>query len=233
MKYYKVLTSDDKGPYSEFDFTPYLPKAGRPGPWLPVVDDLEMCAKGWHCADADHILDWLQANIYEVEIRGETLKDEDNEKICAHEMRLVRRCEGWNERTARLFACDCAERVLPIFEKAYPADKRPRQCIETARKFANGKATQEQLNAARDAAWAAAWDAAGDAAWAAAGAAARAAAWDAAWAAAWAAAGDAAGAAARAAAWAAAGAAAGAAARAAARAAERKWQTKQLLKLLK
>ena len=156
MKYYKSLTSDDKGSYSEFDFTPYLPKAGRPGPWLPVVDDLEMCAKGWHCADADHILDWLQANIYEVEIRGETLKDEDNEKICAHEMRLVRRCEGWNERTARLFACDCAERVLPIFEKAYPADKRPRQCIETARKFANGEATQEQLNAARAAAWAAA-----------------------------------------------------------------------------
>jgi hypothetical protein len=106
-----------------------------------------------------------------------------------------------DDRKLRLFACDCAERVLPIFEKQYPDDKRPRQAIDTARKFANGDATQEELAAAWAAAWAAARGAAGDAAWAAAwgaagdaardaargaaGDAARDAAWDAAWAAAW------------------------------------------------
>ena len=82
------------------------------------------------------------------------------------------------ERVLRLFACECAERVLPIFERKYPNDNRPRRAIEVARLFADGKATQEDRDAAwdaaRNAAWAAAWDAAGPAAWGAAGAAERA-----------------------------------------------------------
>ena len=176
MKYYKSLTADNEGPYSEFDFTPFLPKDGEPGPWLPAVKTLDMCASGWHCADEDRIIQWLQANIYEVEIRGKVLEDDDHEKVCAQEMRLLRKCEGWNERTARLFACDCAERVLPIFEKEYPDNKRPRNAIEVARKFANGDATQEELAAARAAAWAAGGAAGGAAAWTAARAAAGAAA---------------------------------------------------------
>jgi len=98
-----------------------------------------------------------------------------------------------DDRTRRLFAADCAERVLPIYEKVYPCDDRPRKCIDTARRYANGEATQDELHAARSAAGSAAWAAAGSAAWAAAGAAAG----SAAGAAAWAAAGDAA----RAAAW--------------------------------
>ncbi len=75
----------------------------------------------------------------------------------------------------RHLAADYAERVLPLFEKYHPEDKRPREAIQAARDFADGKITEKDL--------AAAWAAAGAAAWAAAGAAA----W-AAWAAAWAAA---------------------------------------------
>ena len=65
------------------------------------------------------------------------------------------------DRELRLFACDCAEMVLPIFERHYPDDKRPRNSIEVARRFAEGKATDEERAAARAAAWAAAWAAAG------------------------------------------------------------------------
>ena len=90
-------------------------------------------------------------------------------------------------------------------------DERSREVLRVAVRFANGRATSHEL----DAAWAAAWDAA----WAAARAAARAAAWAAAWDAARAAAGDAA----RAAAWDAAGDAARAAAGDAARAAQAKY----------
>ena len=86
-----------------------------------------------------------------------------------------------DNRKLRLFVCGCAEKVLPIFENKYPNDKRPRLSIETARNFANGKATQEEMAAAwaaaraaaRAAAWDVAWDAAEAAARAAAGAAAR------------------------------------------------------------
>ncbi len=106
-----------------------------------------------------------------------------------------------DESKLRLFACDCAEQTLPIFERDYPEDKRPRHAIETARRFANGEATCEEL-AAAGAAAGAAWDAAGAAAWDAARDAAWDAAWDAALDAAWTAE-DAAGDAGRAAAWAA------------------------------
>ena len=62
----------------------------------------------------------------------------------------LRCCEPIADRDkiARLFACDCAQRVLPLFEKKYPEDMRPRQTIETARKFANGEATKTELAAA-------------------------------------------------------------------------------------
>jgi len=52
------------------------------------------------------------------------------------------------EKRARLFACDFAERVLPIYEAKYPDDKRPRKAIAVSRKFANGEATINELSAA-------------------------------------------------------------------------------------
>ena len=63
------------------------------------------------------------------------------------------------DKIARLFACECAEAVLPVFEAAYPDDKRPRQTIEVARRFAHGDATCTDLAAAARAAWAAEGDA--------------------------------------------------------------------------
>ncbi len=100
--------------------------------------------------------------------------------------------ELWISRCkVQLLGCRWAEGVLGIYEKHHPGDLRPRRAIEVARKHVNGKASDEELSAARDAARAAAWAAwvaARAAAWAAARAAAGAAAWaawDAAGAAAW------------------------------------------------
>ena len=93
----------------------------------------------------------------------------------------LRAVDGY-DREIRLLACDFAEHVLPTWEAQYPDDYRPRTCIETARRYADGgEATREELTAAA----AAGWDAVRDAR--DAGGAARNAAWDAAWAAAWAA----------------------------------------------
>jgi hypothetical protein len=91
-----------------------------------------------------------------------------------------RAVEG-KDKEIRLFAADCAEMVLPIYEKQYPNDDRPRKAIKAARDYANGLIPMKELDAARAAAWDAArdaWDAA-RAARDAAGAAARDA-WDAA-----------------------------------------------------
>jgi hypothetical protein len=100
-----------------------------------------------------------------------------------------------SERDARLFACWCAEQVLPD-----DCDPRSRAAIEVARRFAYGKAARKELHAAgaaaraavRAAARAAARGAARGPAWSAAEATAWCAAWSAAEATAWSAARDAA-----------------------------------------
>ena len=84
-----------------------------------------------------------------------------------------------HDKEVRLFAADCAEAVLHVFESERPDDDRPRKAIEAARAYANGEISEGELAAARDAAWDArdaAWAAAWDAGWAV-----RAAAGDAAW----------------------------------------------------
>lgn len=37
------------------------------------------------------------------------------------------------------WAADCVERVLPVFEEAYPQDDRPRKALEKARSWARGE----------------------------------------------------------------------------------------------
>ena len=178
MKYYKFLTADNKGKYSEYDFTKYLPNDDKPGKWLRKIENPVLCESGYHCFMPEHILEWLEAQLFEVEIKGRCVHGYD--KTVTRQMRFIRKVDTWNDKTARLFACYCARDTLPIFEKKYPNDNRPRVAIETAERYANGEATIEELNAASDAAWAAAsaaaraaaWAAASDAAWAAANAAA-------------------------------------------------------------
>lgn len=124
------------------------------GEWLSVDGPLVLCEHGLHlCREKDLIL-WLGPEIWEAECEGERIDATD--KVVVRKARLVRKLDTWDERTARLFACDCAERVLPIHEKRYPEEKRSRAAIETARRYAEGKATKEELAAAGDAARAAA-----------------------------------------------------------------------------
>src|SRR3990167_11449555 len=49
---------------------------------------------------------------------------------------------------AKLFAIDCAERALPIFEAKHPNDQRPRQAIQAAKDYMAGKITRQALRAA-------------------------------------------------------------------------------------
>ena len=58
-----------------------------------------------------------------------------------------------------LAACDCAELALSLFEARYQGDRRPRTAIETARRWARGAATIEDVRSAAYAAHVAAADA--------------------------------------------------------------------------
>jgi len=198
------------------------------GAWMPAIEgDLIPCERGYHLCRQQHLIEWLGPAIYPAEINGEDWID-NGDKIVARQARITGPAFAtWTDRTARLFAADCADRVVHLIGP-HPDCVR---AIAVARQYANGEASEVELTAARAAAWAAAEAAA----WAAAEAAARAAAAEAA---ARAAAEAAARGAAEAAAWAAteaawaARAAARGAARDAAWAAERKWQAERLLNVL-
>ena len=69
--------------------------------------------------------------------RGGTLQDSDH-------------------RLLAVWAADCAQHVLHLFEQAQPGDDRPRQAIEQARAWARGEITMTQARTAAFAANAAA-----------------------------------------------------------------------------
>ncbi|MFH0848837.1 MAG: hypothetical protein V1857_04990, partial [archaeon] len=48
-------------------------------------------------------------------------------------MRRYKKYNKQDQRSLATCAADCAERVLPYFEKAYPKDDRPRKAIEACR----------------------------------------------------------------------------------------------------
>lgn len=75
------------------------------------------------------------------------------------------------DRELQLWACDCAERVLPVWEEwarehSLAHLEAPREAVRVARLYAVGKATAEEMRAVRTtpwAPWAAPLDAARDA----------------------------------------------------------------------
>ena len=204
---YKVLGSDGNAIHGGSGAW-HLPHGKRPGKWMPEVARPTCCTRGYHLVELPALAEWLAADctIWEAEGRGASHTDGSGKTAYA-QARLLRRVR-LSERDMRLFAADCAEHVLALFEVPCPDDDRPRKAVAAARAYARGEIDDAAGAAAGAAAQTAAGAAAQTAAWAAAGAAAGAAAW--------AAAGAAAGAAARAAAW------------AAARAAETRWQGERL-----
>ena len=116
----------------------------------------------------------------------------DNETLTVHEwvskykdvvpisdiLWLLLRNDFYTDKQLRLFAVWYAREALKMVDNP---DQRSINACDIAERYANGEATDEELRAARVAAWDAARAAAWDAAWVAAWDAARAAAWAAAW----------------------------------------------------
>jgi hypothetical protein len=167
---YKVL-----GPNAESihggSGTWHLPN-GKPGQWMPKITEPRCCKRGYHLVELYSLPEWLRANctIYLAEGKGPKHSDGSGKTAFA-QARLVRQLHI-SEQDLRLFAADCADHVLPIYEKQYPKDQRPRKAIEAARAFARGEIDRQAADAAADAAWAASGGAAADAAMAASDAAA-------------------------------------------------------------
>ena len=110
--------------------------------WMRVKGPLEPCENGYHYTTPQHWRKWLTTRIHLLEAK-EPLFRED--KFCARGIKLQPRLTTWTPRTVALFAADCAERVLPIFERAFPDDPRPRQAIMVVRSGSASEASEAPL----------------------------------------------------------------------------------------
>jgi len=179
--YYKFLNPDGS-PCNGGGGVWRLPADGRPGDWMPPISGLVPCQRGYHVCRKQDLLQWCGPTLWTAEIRGHYI--EAGSKIVAEQARLLQLLPGWNDRTARLFACDCAERALRATKST---DPRSWKALAISRRFAFAEVPKDELKTAADAAWAAArakrWVAAAvfAAAWVAAAAAAFAAALPVAW----------------------------------------------------
>src|SRR3990170_3951984 len=79
------------------------------GRWRSVKGELVPCESGLHLCRLKDLRDWLGPQIWIAEYEGERL--DSGNKVVVRRARIVERTP-WNDRTARLFACDCAERAL-------------------------------------------------------------------------------------------------------------------------
>jgi len=109
-----------------------------PGEWMPPIEyELVECKNGYHIATFNQLLHWLAPRIFEAEAGREVIRSEY--KYISRRCRLLREFTNWNEQAARLFACNCVERVLPLYEKRYQNDTRLRDAINEIRLFVDSQ----------------------------------------------------------------------------------------------
>jgi hypothetical protein len=60
-------------------------------------------------------------------------------------MNKIIKFNEYDHKSLVLWATDCAEHVLPYFEKEYPEDYRPRKAIEAGRAWVRGEITISEV----------------------------------------------------------------------------------------
>lgn len=107
MTAYKFLAAGATGRFSEFAWP--VPEGGAPGRWVEVEADLEDCRVGIHACRAAQVVDWLDDELWELELGGDVV--ERATMLIGRRGRLVRRVEAWSSETARAFADACVGRA--------------------------------------------------------------------------------------------------------------------------
>ena len=140
MRLFKILDNIDgtECGFRRPDLHWNLPEGNLPGEWMPRIET------GGEEYELRSEMGLEPGRVYfEAECRGDRLR---NGVILAREARLLRHCESWNSATAMLFACDCAEHILHIYDAEYSDGDRLRAILEIARRFARGEACESELH---------------------------------------------------------------------------------------
>ena len=162
---FKVLSADGRSCHGGNLQWP-LPTRSPDGSWTPgeavtVTGEIEPCKNGIHLATARQVVErWQGARVWVAQWQGEIVNA--GGKYVVRTARLLHPT-AWDNRIARHFAADCAERALQWAKKT---DPRSWAAIRAVRLFADAKIDSAALEVARLAAYAyvADADAAADAA---------------------------------------------------------------------
>lgn len=85
---YKYLNADGSAIYGKGKWS--LPTVDGPGEWMPPIEgDLIPCVNGYHAFSARDIGYWSGEVLYELEYKGEAIRD--GNKVVVREARLLRR----------------------------------------------------------------------------------------------------------------------------------------------
>lgn len=107
MRALKFLTDDGVARFSNFRWP--RPEAGEPAIWVDADGELEACRHGVHACTREQMLDWLDDELWEIELAGRIIDEGD--LVVADRGRLLRRAHGWDAVSAQQFADACAWRA--------------------------------------------------------------------------------------------------------------------------
>jgi len=107
MKAYKFLVRGGIGRFSELVWP--QPAGAQPGAWVTAADRLEDCRHGVHACLPGQLLDWIDDELWEIELAGEIVVREA--MVVAERGRLLGRVAEWDDTSAQEFADACAWRA--------------------------------------------------------------------------------------------------------------------------
>lgn len=117
MRAYKTLAAGGVGRFSAFPWP--RPAGSEPGAWVAAAAELEDCRHGVHACLLGQVLDWIDDELWEVELDGRIVTSDV--MVVAERGRLLRQVAEWDGLTAQAFAFACAWRAR---DHALPALRR-------------------------------------------------------------------------------------------------------------
>jgi hypothetical protein len=145
MPLYKVLPHNM--PATLLDCGWPLPTPEGPGDWMPAVEgELVLFENGYDLCRPQDLVRCLGPTMFEAEFQGDSLECEH--RLQVRQARLIRSVERWTQRTAVLFAADCAERVVPLYESRRTGQSWPRDALAMARRSICGETNVVQMTGA-------------------------------------------------------------------------------------
>jgi hypothetical protein len=102
---FKFLVPEAVGPFTSFRW----PTSGA---WVEVPGALDPCWRGVHGVEREHLVRWLQPELWRVELDGEMLRADT--VLVAERGRLVERVDEWSAGLARELMEHCAARAREL-----------------------------------------------------------------------------------------------------------------------